>query len=344
MTAIASLIMANTAKGENLQNAHLSADQYTFIWDHWDVRILDLSFRTRTSSGVMEQQEVASSDVIFVYVNMEVRNISHEGRAFIPQNSIKLILGANSYDAEDIDPGWNNIKNIEPTLDRNRQCYFEVPRAELGDSFVLRFSEWLSDSQDIKVSVTFPSPPAPTPTPQPVVDSTPEPASTPTPIVEATPQTVPQVPVTEATPVPRLAPRESQAQPDPSMLLLLDVDKALNDHDWRTLTSYTADGLVNYFGKLHCSNVYIRHDMEQDAITYSGSHSTRYLDTFTHEVSNEYSPHWKGPMMYDSINVYSEVQERHGRLHKALSRLTVGYTLDNGLPTIYSLTSKVLPN
>lgn len=128
------------------------------------------------------------------------------------------------------------------------------------------------------------------------------------------------------------------------MLLVLDVEKAINNHDWRTLTSYTADGVVNYFGKLHCSNAYIRRDMELDAITYSGSQSRRYLDTFTHEVSREYSSHWNGPMMYDSLNVYSEVQKRHGRLHKALSRFTVGYTLQDGVPTIYSLTNEVLPN
>jgi hypothetical protein len=33
------------------------------------------------------------------------------------------------------------------------------------------------------------------------------------------------------------------------------------------------------------------------------------------------------PMIYDSITLYSEAQERQGRLHKALTRLTVGYRL-----------------
>jgi hypothetical protein len=63
---------------------------------------------------------------------------------------------------------------------------------------------------------------------------------------------------------------------------------------------------------------------------------------FTHEVSGEYSAHWNGPMIYDSINVYSEVQERFGRLHRALTRLTVGYTVENGVPNIYGLVLKVL--
>jgi hypothetical protein len=48
-------------------------------------------------------------------------------------------------------------------------------------------------------------------------------------------------------------------------------------------------------------------------------------------------------MLYDSINVYSEALERNGKLHKALTRLTVGYVIDSfGRPAIYSLTLKLL--
>lgn len=90
------------------------------------------------------------------------------------------------------------------------------------------------------------------------------------------------------------------------------------------------------------ANDYIRRDMQSDARTHSWSHGTYYPASFTHEVSDEYSAHWNGPMIYDAINVYSEVQERHGRLHRAMTRLTVGYTVENGVPTIYALTLKVL--
>jgi hypothetical protein len=50
-----------------------------------------------------------------------------------------------------------------------------------------------------------------------------------------------------------------------------------------------------------------------------------------------------GPMLYDSINVYSVVTERNRRVHRALTRLTVGYTVNNGVPGIYALAMKVLP-
>jgi hypothetical protein len=122
------------------------------------------------------------------------------------------------------------------------------------------------------------------------------------------------------------------------------MNKALTDHDWQTITQYAVDGRVNYFGKRHVSNDYIRRDMQEDERNYSSSHNILYPDTVTHEVSNEYSSQWTGPMLYDSITVYSEVRERQGRLHKALTRLTLGYTIENGRPSIYALALKAPGN
>jgi len=83
--------------------------------------------------------------------------------------------------------------------------------------------------------------------------------------------------------------------------------------------------------------------MQSDARNYAWVHSNYYPETFTHEVSNEYSSHWNGPMLYDSFSVYSEALERSGKPHKAMIRFTVGYTLDSsGHLLIYSLTLKVL--
>jgi hypothetical protein len=48
-------------------------------------------------------------------------------------------------------------------------------------------------------------------------------------------------------------------------------------------------------------------------------------------------------MLDDSINVYAEVLERSGKLHKAMTRLTMGYVVDSaGQPAIYTLTLTVL--
>ena len=123
---------------------------------------------------------------------------------------------------------------------------------------------------------------------------------------------------------------------------IVGVEKDLNDHNWRDLAPYLADGLFNYFGHRYTSTAYLARDMQNDAYTYVNSNSTYYTDTFTHEVSDEYSHNWVGPMISDSINVYSVVTERTGRVHRAMTRLTVSYTLNNGALGIYALSLKIL--
>ena len=77
----------------------------------------------------------------------------------------------------------------------------------------------------------------------------------------------------------------------------------------------TVSGLVNYFGHRHVTTAFIA----------------------------QYSSYWNGPTLDDLINVYSEAQERNGKLHKALTRSTVGYIIDlSGRHAIYSLSLKVL--
>jgi hypothetical protein len=123
---------------------------------------------------------------------------------------------------------------------------------------------------------------------------------------------------------------------------IVALSRAFDNHDWQTITNYTMSGSVNYFGHLRVSNAFIRQDMQGDARTYTYDHSIVYPETFTHEVSDEYSPRWDGPMIYDSITVYTEALESNGRLHKARTRLTVGYTVQDQHISIYALVLKVL--
>ena len=150
----------------------------------------------------------------------------------------------------------------------------------------------------------------------------------------------PQAQVTpSSTPVASSHETENSSQAN----LVMMVNQAIDSHDWRTLTGMTVDGLVNYFGHKHVKNAFIAQDMQNDSRNYTWVHSTAYPDSFSHEVSDQYSSYWSGPMVYDSINIYSEAQERNGKLHKAMTRLTVGYVIDaSGRPAIYSLTLKVL--
>lgn len=147
----------------------------------------------------------------------------------------------------------------------------------------------------------------------------------------------------QATPSPTPPETRPETQNTGQANFVMMVNQAIDNHDWRTLTGMTVDGLVNYFGHRHVRNTYIAQDMQNDSRNYAWVHSTASPNTFTHEVSDQYSSYWSGPMLYDSINTYTEAMERNGKLHKATTRLTVGYVIDSsGRPAIYSLTLKVL--
>ena len=122
---------------------------------------------------------------------------------------------------------------------------------------------------------------------------------------------------------------------------IIGLSQQMDNHNWRAVVAYSS-GSINYFGRIHTSNDYIRNDMIGDANNYRWVHSTIYPDTFTREVSNEYSSKWQGPMIYDSITEYTQAQENNGRTHRATTRLTVGFTVYNDVITIYALVLKVL--
>ena len=117
---------------------------------------------------------------------------------------------------------------------------------------------------------------------------------------------------------------------------------AYNHHDFRALAPYLVSGRVNYFGHRDTSDAFIRNDMANDARTYASVNTSFQPETFKHEVSNEYSSHWEGPMVYDSITAYTEAREFNGKVHSATTRFTVGYTSVNGVTKIYAMVDKVL--
>jgi hypothetical protein len=104
------------------------------------------------------EPKTADSDSESVYLRLTVTNSSHEGRSFIPQNNLKIIIGDNSFDAEDLDSSLDYIKNIEPTLSRTRECYFELPKSLVKDSILLRFTAFLSANSDVPVSTAATAP------------------------------------------------------------------------------------------------------------------------------------------------------------------------------------------
>jgi hypothetical protein len=152
-------------------------------------------------------------------------------------------------------------------------------------------------------------------------------------------------PQPEATPAPKVVhvPVSTPLPPSPTPVqaavpsdFVMSVLRAYNNHNYLALSPYLVPGHVNYFGHRDASPSFIRNDMTNDARTYAAVNCTFYPDTFTHEVSNEYSPHWVGPMLYDTITTDTEARELNGRVHRATTRFTVGYTVVNGASTPWS--------
>ena len=158
------------------------------------------------------------------------------------------------------------------------------------------------DGQLVDVTPTL----VPTPTPAPA--STPAPAPAQTTIVinnnvtTQTPQVTPApapatVAVAVAVPVPVPAP-----EPEPTVTSVLtqtfvyQVAEVLRVSDYATLAPYLVDGHVNYFGHRYSSVNWIANDLQNDSRRYAVVNYTYYPNSLTHEVSDEYSPKWYGPM------------------------------------------------
>jgi hypothetical protein len=142
----------------NGSSTGIALRQTQLQWDGWDVSITRLAFTTSVKESY-GGPKTADSDSVFVDLCMTVRNSSHEGQSFVPQNKVKIVIDDNSFDGEDLDAGFDYVRNIEPTLSRQRECYFELRRALVKDSFLLRFGGNFTDTSDVPVSITAALPP-----------------------------------------------------------------------------------------------------------------------------------------------------------------------------------------
>ncbi len=159
--AIASLPIANYAQA---QSKTLTPEVTQLQWNGWLVKIDELNFKSSIERYGVKK---AGPDSIFVHLAMTVRNNKNHGEAFVPQNALKIMIGGNEYDAQDLDVGAASyMDNIEPTLVRDRLCYFELPTSQVGNSLTLRFKEWLTEEKAVKVAIADAPPPTPTPTPE----------------------------------------------------------------------------------------------------------------------------------------------------------------------------------
>jgi hypothetical protein len=134
------------------QEKILTPEARQLQWDGWLVKIDEFEFKSVIERYGMKRAE---PDSTFVRLAMTVTNNKNRGEAFIPQNALKIVIGTNEYDAEDLDSvGESYMDNIEPTLVRTRRCYFELPLTQIKDFFNLRFQGFLTEQKTVKVAST----------------------------------------------------------------------------------------------------------------------------------------------------------------------------------------------
>jgi hypothetical protein len=275
-----------------------------------------------------------------VYLNIEQRLLENNGIGTLYGLPITAaIVNAAAQRRGDVNITWEDLRPLLVSVSEFiKTNSFNLKAAansvlhgmRTSDGWVKNYSEAYSKSN----AQPTPKNDAGTATPSPTATVESSPTSEPS-IVNSTPS---PTPLAQSTPTPETVVMRSEPVATPTAepyAFIAKIQTAFDNHDWRTITAMTADAKVNYFGHRHASNAYISRDMQNDAVTYSSAKSTYYPETFTHDVSDP-------SMIYDSINVYSDVQERTGRLHKALVRLTVGYRIENGVPAIYAIVQKVL--
>ena len=144
---------------------------------------------------------------------------------------------------------------------------------------------------------------------------------------------VASTPIANATPAPQRIPQPTNPPSVAATELdyVLTLTKIFDTWDWAALTQFTADGEIYYFGHRNASDSYIRNDMINDRATYRWSQTVTANSSLRTWVDNG--------LYFDSIEQYTSVMERSGKLHRAHTIFTVGRTSDG---KIYFLDLKVI--
>jgi tetratricopeptide (TPR) repeat protein len=147
-------LFAVTAMASTSSPGELIPAALELQWEGWDVKItgLYLTDNVKTYYG----EKTSQDDSIFVCLGLTVKNNNNHGESFIPQNNLKIIIGNNTFDAEDLDQGAEYTENIQPTLTRRRNCYFELPRSQTQGSFTLQLGGLLANKYNLEVCVVKP--------------------------------------------------------------------------------------------------------------------------------------------------------------------------------------------
>jgi hypothetical protein len=125
----------------------------------------------------------------------------------------------------------------------------------------------------------------------------------------------------------------TESTPQSQSTLILKLDRALETHDWGTVSTYVANGVTDYFGHRNASAAFIRKDMEGDARRYRWTHTYPDTSTFRRSIKNG--------VVYESVEEQTEALEYGGQHHQAYCLFEITYE-DRNPPTVLTLSLKVL--
>jgi hypothetical protein len=125
----------------------------------------------------------------------------------------------------------------------------------------------------------------------------------------------------------------AESTPQSQSALILKLDHALEIHDWGTVSTYVANGVMDYFGHRNASAAFIRKDMEGDARRYRWTHTYPDTSTFRRSIKNG--------VVYESVEEQTEALEYDGHHHQAYCLFEITYE-DRNPPTVLTLSLKVL--
>jgi hypothetical protein len=111
---------------------------------------------------------------------------------------------------------------------------------------------------------------------------------------------------------------------------IVQILKAIENHDYRTLLDYTLGETIDYFGRQNSTNAYIEQDMRQDARSYRWCRFDPDFGTFRTSAG------------HDAIEYDSDAMDARGKEHKARCRLDIYYT-PTPSPRLQALSLAVLP-
>ena len=135
----------------NPLTASLTPAETEFLWNGLGIRVNKVEFADSIQDHWGDTKN-ADPEAVFVVLDLTVRNNRDKGYGFVPQNSLKLVVGDKEIDCADLG-GISYVDNIEPTLSAHRKGYFEVPKAILTNPFVIRFSEFWEKGHDLAINV-----------------------------------------------------------------------------------------------------------------------------------------------------------------------------------------------